>query len=145
VSPVVTANPDELTLIIKHVSPAQVADGLRQQFGGTHTVTQNGQRIRVAGPRGQFDDVRRLVASHDLPAAGRAKPGYVTDIFPLRHAGAAEAGSKLKNSLPGRADILIDEENNTLVVSAAEAELSAARQMITSLDVPAAGGPAPGR
>ncbi|MBA3484946.1 MAG: hypothetical protein H0T51_24370, partial [Pirellulales bacterium] len=66
--------------------------------------------------------------------------GAVAQIFPLRHAKAAEAAGTLESLFGSQVRVAVDERSNNLVVSGKEKSLEAVRSLLQGLDEPAVAG-----
>jgi hypothetical protein len=66
--------------------------------------------------------------------------GAVAQIFPLRHAKAAEAAGTLESLFGSQVRVAVDERSNNLVVSGKEKSLEAVRSLLQGLDEPTVAG-----
>jgi len=82
--------------------------------------------------------IRELAESQQTQRRHTEQPieGAVAQIFPLRHAKAAEAAGTLESLFGAQVRVAVDERSNNLVVSGKEKSLEAVRTLLEGLDQP---------
>jgi hypothetical protein len=86
--------------------------------------------------------IRELAESQQTQRRHTEQPieGAVAQIFPMRHANAAEAAKTLESLFGAQVRVAVDERSNNLVVSGKEKSLEAVRSLLQGLDEPAVAG-----
>jgi hypothetical protein len=86
--------------------------------------------------------IRELAESQQTQRRRTELPieGAVAQIFPLRHAKAAEAAGTLESLFGAQVRVAVDERSNNLVVSGKEKSLEAVRSLLQGLDEPTVAG-----
>jgi hypothetical protein len=94
-------------------------------------------QAKLADRERQLQDMSQHVKQLVRQLEEQPIEGAVAQIFPLRHAKAAEAAGTLESLFGSQVRVAVDERSNNLVVSGKEKSLEAVRSLLQGLDEPA--------